>query len=302
MKDIAVIVVTYNRSSLLQECITSIFQQTYEVNKIYIIDNASSDNTAEICEKFSKDNDRVYYEKLKNNIGGAGGFNYGLKVAYKNGHEYFWIMDDDTIPTPNALNNMINNTKLELIKNWGIICSNVRWIDDSPCLMNVPLLAKDWNRYINDNLISIKQCSFVSMLIRREVVKNCGLPIIEFFIWSDDSEYTSRISRKYDCFLVTNSIVIHKMILNERPNLLTEQDSRIDRHYYDIRNRFYINRSNGRKYLRVYYKYLIKILMKIVISKNSNKMRKLYVLLRGVFDGIRFNPMIEYIDNECNAS
>ena len=77
-----------------------------------------------------------------------------------------------------------------------------------------------------------------------EVVRKVGLPIKEFFIWGDDSEYTQRISNSQDCWLIYDSQVVHEMKLNQ--NVLSILDPslvRIDRYYYQYRNQLYIRKK-----------------------------------------------------------
>lgn len=52
MKDIAAIVVTYNRVTLLKNCLDALSAQTYPLKKIFVVDNASSDSTKEFLEAF----------------------------------------------------------------------------------------------------------------------------------------------------------------------------------------------------------------------------------------------------------
>ena len=49
---------------------------------ILIIDNASTDNTKERVGKYI-DNKKTFYYNTGENIGGAGGFNLGIKIAYE---------------------------------------------------------------------------------------------------------------------------------------------------------------------------------------------------------------------------
>ena len=42
-------------------------------------------------------------------------------------------------------------------------------------------------------------------------MRQFGLPIAEFFIWSDDWEYTRRISRAKPCYVIPASRVVHAM-------------------------------------------------------------------------------------------
>lgn len=92
------VVVTYNRIELLKENITALKQQTYPLHKIFIIDNCSTDNTPDYLAQLN--DPQIQNIRMTKNIGGAGGFNEGIKQAVLSRCEYVWVMDDDTIPTP----------------------------------------------------------------------------------------------------------------------------------------------------------------------------------------------------------
>ena len=73
MKDIAAIVVTYNRVTLLKNCLDALSAQTYPLKKIFVVDNASSDSTKEFLEAFRSKMplEVICLETIQ---GGAGGF------------------------------------------------------------------------------------------------------------------------------------------------------------------------------------------------------------------------------------
>ena len=90
------VVVTYNRKEELVKNIKAILSQSYVVDRYYIIDNHGSDNTEKLLqEEGILDNKVIEYVYLKENIGGAGGFYTGLKMAYEDGYDYICLMDDD---------------------------------------------------------------------------------------------------------------------------------------------------------------------------------------------------------------
>ena len=106
---IAAVVVTYNRKELLTECLTAIAEQTRIPDTILIIDNASTDGTEEMFAKDGVfDNALFDYQKMESNLGGAGGFYEGIRRAFNNGADWIWIMDDDTIPSKTALEEICN--------------------------------------------------------------------------------------------------------------------------------------------------------------------------------------------------
>ena len=120
------VIVTYNRLSLLKECISALKNQTYKINKIYIINNNSTDGTSDYLQELIADSQFVIIN-LPQNIGGAGGFSEGIKRVVLDGCDWAWIMDDDTIPMNNALEELVKGTTVA--KNVGYVCSRVVWTD-----------------------------------------------------------------------------------------------------------------------------------------------------------------------------
>ena len=117
------IVVTYNRKQLLKECVNALINQDYKNCDVLIVDNASTDGTREYIEE-EMENNRVHYVNTGSNLGGAGGFNYGMKEAYKLGCDFMWIMDDDCIVHKNSLTELINADK-QLKGVYGFLSSKV---------------------------------------------------------------------------------------------------------------------------------------------------------------------------------
>ena len=106
--NIAAVVVTYNRKVLVLECLNAILQQSHKVNQVFLIDNNSTDGTYEyLKENKIFENSNIVYKKLEKNIGGAGGFFEGMKMAREMNFDWVWIMDDDTIPMTNCLENLL---------------------------------------------------------------------------------------------------------------------------------------------------------------------------------------------------
>ncbi len=295
-KKVDCIVVTYNRLSLLKECLVALLDQEYSLNKIYVINNNSTDETKEYLKHFSEKHSVVKTVNLRKNIGGAGGFNAGLKYFMKNSDaDYAWIMDDDTIPSKTALKSMME--KIPLVTKLGFLCSNVKWRDNSVAKMNIPRTEEDWNEIVDKGLVKVKSASFVSILFPREVIKEVGYPITDFFIWGDDVEYTLRIT-KHDLtgYLVNTSIVEHKIKSNIATNIVLEKDiNRIGRYYYANRNYIYTNKKLGTKkeLIKAYISKGILEPIKILKNAKDHKLYRLKVSIKGTTKGILFNPTVE---------
>ena len=60
---IAAVVVTYNRLALLKECLDAISRQTYQVYKMVVVNNASTDGTTEFLQKI--DNKHLFVKSFE---------------------------------------------------------------------------------------------------------------------------------------------------------------------------------------------------------------------------------------------
>jgi len=96
------VIVTYNRKELLKECITALLNQDYRNCDILVVDNASTDGTFDYISELLK-NKRVIYKNTGANLGGAGGFNFGMKEAVNLGCDFVWVMDDDCMVHTDSL-------------------------------------------------------------------------------------------------------------------------------------------------------------------------------------------------------
>lgn len=292
-KRIAAIVVTYNRQSYLLRCIEALRQQECDAMDILIIDNASTDGTGDTLAPLAANGVLRYYNTGAN-LGGAGGFNYGMRVAVEEGYDYLWIMDDDCIPDRGALAALLA-ADAELDGNYGFLSGIAYWKDGSPCNMNIQKtsLREKLSDY-DTPLVPVIMATFVSCFFSAERVKEVGLPIKEFFIWSDDLEYTRRLSRRYPCYAVNGSRALHDMQSNAKVNIATDSADRLGRYRYLYRNEVVVYRREGlRGWLYLITRVGFHVLK--VLLKSTGKWAKIRVILSSFFSGLSFHPPIEYV-------
>ncbi|USS88037.1 glycosyltransferase family 2 protein [Fructilactobacillus hinvesii] len=294
--NVAVVLVTFNRLQYLKESLNYLLAQQYLPAKIYVINNASTDGTTDYLATL--DNDLIEVVNLDQNVGGAGGFSAGLKIACEaNQFDYYWVMDDDTYPKQDSLQELIAALqKVNQPEQVGVLASNVRWGKDSvPAIMNIPQVNEQWNQYAEQGLVGITSSSFVSMLISDAAVRQCGLPVAEFFIWGDDVEYSRRITQRFDGYFVGSSLVEHATKANTGVDIIAEQNpDKIGRYYYNFRNQAYIAREFGKRDrvkngLKYFY-----LLFKITFGKSQYKLKKVRVLTKGYWKGLFFKPTIQF--------
>ena len=297
MEKTLAVVVTYNRKKLLEECIQALLNQKYSNFDILILDNKSTDDTEEYIKKYV-DNKKVYYKKTEKNLGGAGGFNLGMRYAYEHKYDFCWVMDDDTIPTENALSSLVS--KREKIKNnFSFLCSVVNFEDGTICKMNIPQVSSkyiyDVEKIKENNLLKVDYCSFVSCYVNMKMIEKCGLPIKEFFIYGDDVEFTERLSNEEKAFLDLDSIVVHKMTKNTNTDMITTDKEKLSRAFYTYRNRFFMAKKSGKKEVIKYSIRYFTMFYRILRHSPNYKFARIRVLTKGYFAGLFFHPNIEKI-------
>lgn len=101
MNPIGVVICNYNKKDFVLQCVQSVLESKEKNFDIYVVDNASSDGSAEALKKAY--GNRITVIENKENLGGSGGFNTGLRIVRDKGYSYFMCLDDDAAVDENAL-------------------------------------------------------------------------------------------------------------------------------------------------------------------------------------------------------
>lgn len=209
---VVVVVVAFNRRDLLLESLAALAGQTRRPDEVLVIDNASTDGTAEAVRLAHPE---VTLVVLDRNTGGAGGFTAGLAEAVGPlGADLVWLMDDDTVPTETALAELLT-ARAHAPASTRILASTVHWTDGREHPMNMPrarpfAARRSLERAREFDCYPVRSASFVSVMIDARAVAEHGLPVAGYFLWNDDFEYTARILRGSTGYLCRRSIVVHK--------------------------------------------------------------------------------------------
>lgn len=295
---IGALVVTYNRCQLLAEVVEALRAQTFangssdDEMQIIVVNNGSTDQTA---QWLAEQSDIISIEQQ--NVGGAGGFNTGLRYVAENDYDACWLMDDDVICKPDALAELVGAWKI--VPDAGFLCSKVVGIDGRP--MNVPMVDQrqtiehyqDWMQYIDRMMIKVEASTFVSVLVPTAIIRQVGLPYREYFIWGDDSEYTTRITRRYSAYMTCRSVVVHKRAIQGNLSFETETNpKRIDMFFYYFRNQTHcalLYRTKAETLKRIVIVTLIGFYMLL-----HGRLRKAIVAWKSQLAFLVFRPKVEY--------
>lgn len=293
---ITAVVVTYNRLSLLKECIAAMVSQTINPTEIIVVNNNSTDGTG---EWLATQNINVITQE---NRGGSWGYYAGIKKAIEENADWVWIMDDDTIPQKDALEKFVSVINSG-ISNIGFLSSKAVWTDGSAHNMNLQDIktfssGKAFNEYDDKGLMLVQSASFVSLLVSKEAVIKSGLPVKEFFIWFDDIEFTSRIyCNNFLCGYVPASIAVHKTTTHYNADLFTDDVKNLWRYKYGLRNQLYMIRQQ-----KGYFKFFMQALKRIFVypfrifkKRKDNPWPFIKTVWAASIAALSFNPKIEYI-------
>ncbi len=237
----AIVVVTYNRSALLERLLQSIARMDPKPGRVVIVDNASADGTGDMVTGYADTlGPEIVYRRLETNTGGSGGFSEGMRVAYETGATWMWLMDDDVELIPDGLAKMgrwASRFRSIQGRRYDYDGSEFYWQYRIAERMGIPIpfapAGFDASGYKEMN----SGC-FEGMFIHRDVVARIGLPDPRFFIYWDDQVYGWLASR------VTRSVIVDEFVLR-RTREIRQWDMGV-RHmnassdayrYYIMRNR-----------------------------------------------------------------
>lgn len=99
---VSVVIPTYNRAQLLSRAIVSVLDQTLSNLELIVVDDGSTDNTADVVRSFC--DSRIRYTPLGKNCGGAYARNQGIQLAIG---EFIAFLDSDDIWLPEKLEKQI---------------------------------------------------------------------------------------------------------------------------------------------------------------------------------------------------
>jgi glycosyltransferase involved in cell wall biosynthesis len=248
---VAAIVVTYNRRDYLADLLPSLIAQSRPLQAIYVVDNASTDGTAEFLDEEYGDNPLVKRITLAENTGGSGGFHAGVVAAFADGHDWFWLMDDDVVALPEAIAGLLPFTD-----QGG--CIHGRRIDfhggaffwqpriNEYLGIPLPYLRDPFEG--DEDAFETNSGVFEGMLVSRDVVAEIGPPDPRFFITWDDAVYALLASR------VTKVLYVDHFTLKRQRE--QRQVSLAVRHLNDGSDLFRYHVMRNRGYMSHYLRHL----------------------------------------------
>ncbi len=175
MSEISVLIPSYNHAPFIERALRSVFKQTLKPKKLIVIDDGSTDNSAEIIERILKDCPFENEFIVRENSGLCATLNEGL--AKTNG-EFFAYLGSDDVWFPNFLDDQINLLKKR---------------PDAVLAFGHAFLMDEQDRIIErtDNWTEFADGDPLPFLLRREIFSSPSVvyrrKFVEKYGWNEDA-------------------------------------------------------------------------------------------------------------------
>jgi GT2 family glycosyltransferase len=244
---VAVVVVTHNRADLLVGMLDGLAAQTRRPDAVVVVDNASTDHTAEVLA--ARADLPLQVVRSEENLGGAGGFHLGVRTAYDAGFGRVWLMDDDVVPAPDCLAVLMAQDEdcliavREDLQGRLVEKAAVDFDLHNPLAIHPKRSAVDTvyrDRASMPARVEVQNVAFEGFMARRSVIDDIGLPDPEFFIFYDDADYALRAREAgRRIWAVRDARLVRQLDFNQQHDLAGWKG------FYMYRNLFVVHLRHG---------------------------------------------------------
>lgn len=264
MSKIGIVTVLYNSEKVLEDFFNSLELQVFKDFTLYVIDNASSDNSLQKCRELSEQvsfKTKIYPEK--ENWGVAKGNNIGIINALADRCEYVLLSNNDVVLNPDTIQKLLDGMiemgasmavpKIYFHDTGLIWCAGGKFTYYKGSTIHFGYNQPDKGQYNKIKQIDYAPTCF--MLIHSQVFYRIGLMDEKYFVYYDDSDFVWRATQEYD----ENLIYTPYSTLTHKESSCTGGNQSNFKLYYLARNSIYFtyqNLSFPRKQLTLVQKWL----------------------------------------------
>lgn len=207
-------ILLWNGSKWIRDCLKSVLQDPYSDFKVFVIDNASSDNSVEIVER---EFPQVSIIRNKKNYGFAEGHNIGIRHALNNKADYVVLLNQDIVAHPFWLTNLIEAARRN--PEYEVLSPNIydyEGRDIDPIFLRKLMQNKDFkdvdypNTDFLDKVYEVPSLFGTALFFNRSIFLKVGLFDPLFFLYHEESDFFQRASyHKIKLAIVTSSKINH---------------------------------------------------------------------------------------------
>ena len=211
--EISIILPTYNQADYLPASLKSIFEQTFTDFELIVVNDGSTDNTAEVLAEYQKTHDFQVVDQENKRLPRA--LNAGFDQAC--GKYYTWTSSDN-IMLPTMLEELytaLDNSDPSL----GVVYADWYLIDENGQVFNTdPTLDYDRHLLLRHNFV---HCCF---LFRSECMKRVG-NYDPKFIYYEDWEFWIRVAQEFDMQRVPKALYQYRIHSDSMTTKIVEDNA-----------------------------------------------------------------------------
>jgi len=227
--EISIVIPAYNAVTYTKQCVDKVYSSgsnyTFEV---IVVDNASDDETQDEMEKETLEQTNFSYYRMEENLGFAGGVNFGIQKARG---QYVVILNNDTLPTAGWLDDMV--AAFESDPTLGIVSPVSNYVGEGPQLEPTAIEIKPEEIDTYSSRLKGRgvynepgRLVFFCAMIRRSVIEQIGL-LDEGYIkgnFEDDDYCLRAILSGYKLGVAKSAFVFHYGSITFKKNRIVHSD------------------------------------------------------------------------------
>ncbi|MDQ0206916.1 glycosyltransferase family 2 protein [Alkalicoccobacillus murimartini] len=299
-QSVAIILLNWNSYKDTKECMESLELLDYATYHVYVVDNASTDGSA---ERLKKDDQEALYSfewtflASPRNLGFAGGNNIAIKQASIEGFDFIWLLNNDTEVEAQSLSTLVEPMLVD--HTIGITGSKIYFANSDVIWFaggkinarngahaHIGMRKKDQGQF--DQKKDVNYIVGCSLLIRSEIVQEIGVLEEDYFLYYEDVDWNLRALEKgWRIQYIPTSIIWHKVSQSIKSSELSALST-----YYIIRNayvmavKFHEKPFQVRACLRL-GRNIIWYHLKIIIRKQDHKRRRSALIFAAAGDALK---------------
>lgn len=225
MKSIGIVICNYNKSEYVCQCIESVLQSDTQDFDIFMVDNASTDDSVEAVQK--RFGDKVTILQNSENLGGSGGFNTGIRKVLEGEYLYLMCLDNDVEVTKEAVRSLheflMKNPRVGMAGSKVYHKHAPEYVQQMGLNLHFETCSAETlyaDMFDNPDIPEVVYCDTVaacSLMIPVKVVRKVGMMPEDNFIYWDDMEWGYLVGKAgYQVAVCGASKVYHEMSANVR--------------------------------------------------------------------------------------
>lgn len=196
------LIVTWNGREVLRDCLASLRSATYPSLRVLVVDNASTDGSA---DSVRKEFPAVDLMVLPENRRFAGGNNAGIRHALQKGAEYILLLNNDTVVDAGFLEPLVS--RMESDPAIGMAAPKILYYDDPDRIWFAGGAISFWtgttrhpgirelDRGQFDTPADTGYATGCCVLVRASVVRAVGMLDESFFLYGEDADWSLRVRK-----------------------------------------------------------------------------------------------------------